>query len=126
MLPGRTACLGCLDLRRQARDPAWATVAVQLAGRCGEADPAAVAATAALATAQALAVLDPSRCRDATPPTLETTIELDVTAGTIERRRWTAQKGCSCGAAGRAPTTGGPRHVSVTSANPPGGETIMV
>ncbi len=40
VLPGRTACLGCLDLQRRARAPGWPTVAAQLAGRRGRADPA--------------------------------------------------------------------------------------
>jgi bacteriocin biosynthesis cyclodehydratase domain-containing protein len=102
VLPGRTACLGCLELHRSARDPAWPTVAAQLVGRRGRADPTAAAATAALTTEQALAALDATVSGSERPPTLETTIELDVTAATITRRTWTPQPGCRCGARGRA------------------------
>ncbi|HSS88116.1 MAG TPA: hypothetical protein VLL69_02265, partial [Streptosporangiaceae bacterium] len=37
VLPGRTACLRCLDLTRAARDPAWPLILAQLTG--GGADP---------------------------------------------------------------------------------------
>ncbi|WP_433558067.1 TOMM precursor leader peptide-binding protein [Pseudonocardia xinjiangensis] len=98
VLPGRTACLGCLDLLRSAHDPGWPTVAAQLVGRAGRGDPAAVRATAALAAAQVLAALDATAGGGPPPPTLDTTIELDVVAGTLVRRTWSPQPGCGCGA----------------------------
>jgi bacteriocin biosynthesis cyclodehydratase domain-containing protein len=100
VLPGRTTCLGCLEIERSARDPAWPAVAAQLAGTPGRADPAGVAATAGLAVAQVLVALDgPSST--AGPPTLEATLELDADAGTIVRRTWAPHPDCRCGAAGR-------------------------
>jgi bacteriocin biosynthesis cyclodehydratase domain-containing protein len=99
VLPGRTACLGCLDLLRSAHDPGWPTVAAQLVGRQGRGDPAAVRATAALAAAQVLAALDATAGGGPPPPTLDTTIEFDATAGTLLRRTWSPQPGCGCGAA---------------------------
>jgi bacteriocin biosynthesis cyclodehydratase domain-containing protein len=98
VLPGRTACLGCLDRQRCAHEPGWPAVAAQLVGRQGRADPAAVRATAALATAQALAALDAAAGGGGPPPTLDTTLELDATAGTLLRRTWSPQPGCGCGA----------------------------
>jgi bacteriocin biosynthesis cyclodehydratase domain-containing protein len=98
VLPGRTACLGCLDRQRCAHDPGWPAVAAQLVGRQGRADPAAIRATAALATAQALAALDSAAGGGGPPPTLDTTLELDATAGTLLRRAWSPQPGCGCGA----------------------------
>ncbi|MHA6780549.1 TOMM precursor leader peptide-binding protein [Pseudonocardia saturnea] len=95
VLPGRTACLRCLDRWRTERDPGWPGVAAQLAGRPGSADRACVAATAALGTAQALAALDDT----AAPPTLDTTIELDLGAATLVHRRWERHPGCPCGGA---------------------------
>jgi bacteriocin biosynthesis cyclodehydratase domain-containing protein len=97
VLPGRTACLGCLELLRCASDPGWPTVAAQLVGRRGRADPAAVRATAALATAQVLAALDGTVSGGCPPPTLDATLELDLTAGTLVRRTWSPQPGCGCG-----------------------------
>jgi bacteriocin biosynthesis cyclodehydratase domain-containing protein len=98
VLPGRTACLGCLERQRCAHDPGWPAVAAQLVGRQGRADPAAVRATAALATAQALASLDSAAGGSGPPPALDTTLELDATAGTLLRRAWSPQPGCGCGA----------------------------
>ncbi len=86
VLPGRTACLGCLELHRCARDPSRPTVAAQLAGRRGSADPACVSATVALATAQAVAALDGTTTGGGVPPTLDATLEIDPTAGTVIRR----------------------------------------
>ncbi|OLT08971.1 hypothetical protein BJF78_06330 [Pseudonocardia sp. CNS-139] len=94
VLPGRTACLGCLELHRRARDASWPAVSAQLAGRAGQAGPECVTATAGLATAQALAALDGG----APPPTLDATLEIDPTAGTLVRRLWTPRPECGCGA----------------------------
>lgn len=101
VLPGRSACLRCLDRWRTERDPGWPGVAAQLAGRPGRADRACVAATAALGTAQALAALDDVGA----PPTLDTTIELDLGAATLVHRRWQRHPDCRCG---------GPRHPRTT------------
>jgi bacteriocin biosynthesis cyclodehydratase domain-containing protein len=97
VLPGRTTCLGCLEIERCARDPVWAAAAAQLVGVPGRASAACVAATAGLATAQALVALDgPDGA--AGPPVLDATLELDTDAGTIVRRTWTPHPDCRCGA----------------------------
>ena len=67
VLPGRTACLGCVELARSDRDPAWPFILAQLAGQAAQ--PAACAATlaaavAAQAASQLLTFLDRAR-----PPT---------------------------------------------------------
>lgn len=111
VLPGRTACLRCLELRRSERDPGWPGVAAQLVGRSGRADPACVSATAAFGTAQVLAFLDGT----AAPGTLNCTIELDVGAATTRHRRWSPHPTCTCGAAAAG---GGPRHPWATCAAP--------
>jgi bacteriocin biosynthesis cyclodehydratase domain-containing protein len=97
VLPGRTTCLGCLEIERCARDPVWAAAAAQLVGVPGRASAACVAATAGLATAQALVALDGPDCM-AGPPVLDATLELDTDAGTIVRRTWTPHPDCRCGA----------------------------
>ena len=61
VVPGRSACLRCLDLHRTDRDPEWPRVAAQLAHPATvEAPPDVVLLrlTAALAVAQVLAHLD--------------------------------------------------------------------
>ncbi|MHC1559759.1 ThiF family adenylyltransferase [Actinomycetospora sp. C-140] len=60
VVPGRTPCLHCEDLVRTAEDPAWPRLAAELAGRRSPAPVALAAATAALAVAEVLAVLDPA------------------------------------------------------------------
>src|SRR4051794_25130621 len=122
VLPGRSACLGCLELHRRARDPGWPAVAAQLMGREGHGEPEAAVATAALGVAQVLAVLDggtgPAPPGDGdgdgdgartagVPPVLGATLELDLAGGTLLRRPWTGHPGCTCGAP-RAETRGPP------------------
>ena len=96
VLPGRSACLACLDGHRRDRDPMWPTIAVQLIDRPGSGQPAAAAAVAALGTAQALLALDEPGSTP--PPTLNATLELDVIRGTMVRRRWSPRPDCGCGA----------------------------
>lgn len=103
VLPGRSACLWCLELHRSARDPSWPAVAAQLVGRRGTADPACAVATAALATAQAIAALDGT---GTAPPTLDATLELDVAAGQLIRREWRPMVGCRCDAAAKSTAVG--------------------
>ncbi|MFC5234880.1 hypothetical protein [Pseudonocardia zijingensis] len=95
VLPGRTTCLGCLEIERCAREPAWAAVAAQLVGVPGRAAPTCVATTVGVATAQALLALD-GHDSTAAPPVLEATLEIDADAGTITRRVWAPHPDCRC------------------------------
>lgn len=97
VFPGRTTCLGCMEIERCARDPAWIAAAAQLVGVPGHAAAACVSATAGLATAQVLVALDGPDSA-AGPPVLEATLELDANAGTIVRRTWAPHPDCRCGA----------------------------
>jgi bacteriocin biosynthesis cyclodehydratase domain-containing protein len=99
VLPGRTACLGCVELHRCDRDPGWPAVAAQLVGRPGRGGAAAAAATAALGVAQVLAALDVvGGAAAAAPPVLGATLELDLASGELLRRAWSAHPDCPCGA----------------------------
>lgn len=109
VLPGRSACLGCVELHRRARDPGWPAVAAHLLDREGSAEPATAAATAALGVAQVLAVLEgethragpgPGAGRGSVdvPPVLGATLELDLRAGVVLRRPWPVHPDCTCGA----------------------------
>ena len=96
VVPGRTACLRCLDLTRAELDPAWPLILAQLAGR--QADPPAcgavlTASVAALAAAQALLFVDrPGRAG----PAWNGTLELEVPGWQWRRRTWLPHPDCNC------------------------------
>jgi len=100
VLPGRTACLRCLDLTRAERDPAWPLILAQLTG--GAADPPAcdtvlAAAVATQAAAQALTFVDrPASASAVTNGTLE----LVLPDWQWRRRSWTQHDRCGCGRRG--------------------------
>jgi bacteriocin biosynthesis cyclodehydratase domain-containing protein len=102
VIPRVTSCLECADLHRSDRDAAWPAVAAQLRDTVGNADRATVLATAALALNQVDRVIRAVRggldLRDADepPPTLDTTLEFDVNAGSVVARRWSRHPRCSC------------------------------
>jgi len=122
VLPGRTACLRCLDLHRAARDPSWPTVAAGLSGQVGTASPATVQATAALAAEQAMIAVEPMTSAEP-PPTLDAVLELDTRRGTARRRQWAPHPECGCGAA-HTRQGGAVRTASTSASIPrPGGPT---
>ncbi len=96
VIPGRTACLSCVDLARSDRDPAWPLILAQACGRASQ--PAAcaavlAAAVAAQATAQALAYLD-----QAAPGAvvINGTLELVLPDWQWRRRSWALHPHCRC------------------------------
>jgi hypothetical protein len=96
VIPGRTACLSCVDLARSDRDPAWPLILAQASGRASR--PAAcaavlAAAVAAQATAQALAYLD-----QAAPGAvvINGTLELVLPDWQWRRRSWAPHPRCRC------------------------------
>lgn len=101
VLPGRTSCLGCADLHRRDRDAAWPAVAAQLRDTVAHTDRATVLATVALALSQveqviaAVRGLAPGR-HLAPPPTLNATLEVDLSTGSIMTRRWARHPLCDC------------------------------
>ena len=96
VIPGRSACLGCLELARRDRDPAWPLILAQVAGRsaspaaCGAALAAAVAAQAA---GQALSFIDLARPADAV---INGTLELVLPGWQWRRRSWAPHPRCRC------------------------------
>jgi bacteriocin biosynthesis cyclodehydratase domain-containing protein len=106
VLPGRSACLRCIDLHLAAGDPSWPTVAADMAARVGSPDPATAAATAAIAGAQVLAALDSVVGTGLAPPTLDGMLEVDPRSASIVRRPWPPHPHCACGAAVRIPSPG--------------------
>jgi hypothetical protein len=109
VLPGRTACLHCLDLARSDADPAWPALLAQLVSS-GLTEPAGcsaalAAAVAAQASAQAIEFIDsggPARVKAAIPPSrswpaANGTLELVLPAWEWRRRTWLPHPGCGCG-----------------------------
>jgi hypothetical protein len=97
VLPGRSACLRCLDLTRAERDPAWPLILAQLASH-GATDPAAcdavlAAMVAAQATAQALAFIDRG---PAAVAVISGTLELVLPDWQWRRRTWRPHHQCGC------------------------------
>lgn len=96
--PGHSACVRCVDLSKASRDPAWPRILAQASG------PAAVqacgtvlaAATAALAAAQALTLID----RVGEPAAANGTLEVVLPEWQWQRRGWPPHPACTCGAAG--------------------------
>jgi hypothetical protein len=97
VLPGRTACLRCLDLARAERDPAWPLILAQLA-RGGAEPPACdtvlAVAVAAQAAAQALAFVDRPASASAVA---NGTLELVLPDWRWRRRSWRPHDRCECG-----------------------------
>ncbi|MQA14914.1 MAG: TOMM precursor leader peptide-binding protein [Pseudonocardiaceae bacterium] len=102
VLPGRSSCLRCVQLRRADVDPAWPKLAAQLVDAEPVADLGCIQGAAALAAEQVLAVLAGPSAGLASPPTWDATLELDPLRGQLRRRNWSPHPHCGCGAAGTA------------------------
>jgi bacteriocin biosynthesis cyclodehydratase domain-containing protein len=97
--PGRSACLRCVDLSKAARDPAWPKILAQAASNGASpkaCDTVLAAATAALATAQALAVIDYRGTRPLVAA--NGALELVLPDWQWRRRDWPPHPSCTCGA----------------------------
>jgi hypothetical protein len=95
VLPGRSACLRCLELYRTDRDPGWPAIAAQLdeppAATRGESTLTELAA--ALVALQVICWADEHR----TPASLGATLTVTLPDGLIERRPWAMHPRCGCG-----------------------------
>ncbi len=96
VLPGRTACLRCLEHIRADNDPAWPLILAQLAGRPADplgCDTVLTAAVAAQAAGQALTYLDRSTPSSAA---VNGTLELVLPGWQWRRRTWLPHFACVC------------------------------
>ena len=94
VVPGRTSCLRCADLTRCGYDDEWPHIAAQLLGRVGQATPAAVLATAAVALGQLEAVF--AERPTAPPASFNATLEIDLETHTCGIRAWPRHTLCGC------------------------------
>ena len=99
VVPGRWACVRCVDLSKAARDPAWPRILAQASGMSGgpaatqACDTVLAAATAALATAQALTLID----QVGEPAAANGTLEVVLPDWQWQRRGWPPHSACTCG-----------------------------
>jgi hypothetical protein len=96
VLPGRSACLRCMDLTRAERDPAWPLILAQLTGHAAEpaaCDAVLAAMVAAQAAAQALAFIDRG---PVAATVVGGTLELVLPAWQWRRRTWHPHHECGC------------------------------
>lgn len=104
VLPGRSACLRCIDLTRAGADPGWPELLAQLCRHRSAAPELAVGWAVGTALLQVHAARRYAHGRsDAEPPeTLGATLELDGTNLAPRLRRWPGHPGCGCGWGGPA------------------------
>ena len=96
VIPGRTACLRCLDYVRAANDPSWPLILAQISRRRPEpaaCDTVLAAAVAAQAAAQALLALDKTPAASAA---VNGTLELVLPDWRWRRRSWPPHPACPC------------------------------
>ncbi|MCU1431180.1 MAG: UBA/THIF-type binding protein [Actinotalea sp.] len=109
VVPGRSACLRCVDLHRSDADGGWPAIAAQLAGRADErpVETALAAIATGLATAQVLAHLDgrPTSVHDAS-------WEMRLPDVVPRRLGWSPHPDCDCAGPPRGGSPGA-RHAPV-------------
>lgn len=98
VVPGQSACVRCVDFSKAARDPAWPLILAQASGTDTPAatracDTALAAATAAVAVAQALALLDRAPIY---PAAVNGTLEVVLPEWQWQRRDWLPHPACPC------------------------------
>ncbi|WP_018634509.1 ThiF family adenylyltransferase [Parafrankia elaeagni] len=113
VVPAVSACLHCQHLHRDARDPDWPILAMQMIRPSGRgADPCEISLAtlvAAIACMQALDFLDatppaPDGPKPLLPPTVDGALEISRADLRIRRRSWLLHPECPCRTARSAAT----------------------
>jgi bacteriocin biosynthesis cyclodehydratase domain-containing protein len=98
VLPGRSACLRCVELARADRDPQWPVVAAQLVAGSRGVEPCDITLAAAAASLAAMHLLSWLDLPDAPAPTIGGVIELSLADLRLRRHAAHGHPGCGCGA----------------------------
>lgn len=104
VLPAKSACLRCVDLRKAEGDPQWPKILAQATftrAHPQACDTVLAAMTTAVAAAQALAYIDragASPRNPMTPVTANGTLEVVLPDWQWRRRTWLPHPACACGA----------------------------
>ncbi len=100
VVPGRTACLRCLDAHHTDADPAWPLLVRQYAAACSRdradgapepVDPLLATLALAWAARDLAAYVDGGR-----PSTWSTTVTLHPRPDEVESQAWLRHPACSC------------------------------
>ena len=100
VVPGRTACLRCIDAHHTDADPAWPLLVRQYAAACRRdradgapepLDPLLARLAVAWAARDLTAYVDGGR-----PSTWSTTVTLDARPDRLETQAWLRHPGCGC------------------------------
>ena len=100
VVPGRTACLRCIDAHHTDADPAWPLLVRQYAAACRRdradgapepLDPLLARLAVAWAARDLTAFVDGGR-----PSTWSTTVTLDARPDRLETQAWLRHPGCGC------------------------------
>lgn len=103
VVPGRTACLGCVERHRLDRDPVWPALVAQLSTATGsQPDPSHLAITTAAAGIAAMQVL--CHLDGGEPEALGRSLELTGLGERVRRRPWAPHPHCECSRAPLRPT----------------------
>lgn len=101
VLPGLSSCLMCADRHRSDSDPDWPALAVQLIRTSGQASPAVVAMTAAMAHSQIEQLVEAVRDRPHVEPRpdpqlLDHVLEFRDDPTRLNIRQWSPHPACDC------------------------------
>lgn len=101
VLPGLSSCLMCADRHRSDADPDWPALAVQLIRTSGQASPAVVAMTAAMAHSQIEQLVEAVRDRPHVEPRpdpqlLDHVLEFRDDPTRLNIRQWSPHPACDC------------------------------
>lgn len=98
VLPGRSACLRCLELARADRDPAWPALAAQLVSRTRQVDPCEITLAATAAGIAAMHLVRWLDQPESAVALLGGTLELSLDDLQLRRRSLRGHPTCGCGA----------------------------
>lgn len=92
VVPGRSACLNCIELHRTAADDGWGTVARALRQRPARPSAVLLHQAVGVAASEALTLIDGT----GRPRSVGATVEWTDVTQPMRRRRWAPHPACGC------------------------------